>query len=68
MFEYKFEKVLLGEPRFGFKDSRPLDDYHEIIHEHAREGWRLVQIFSPSIDNHKGTATYFELIFERKVD
>ncbi|MFD1609100.1 DUF4177 domain-containing protein [Oceanobacillus luteolus] len=68
MFEYKFEKVLLGEPRFGFKDSQPLDDYHEIIHEHAREGWRLVQIFSPSIDNHKGTATYFELIFERKVD
>ena len=66
MFEYKFEKVLLGEPGFGFKDSQPLDDYHEIIHQHAKEGWRLVQIFSPSVDSHKGISTYFELIFERE--
>ncbi|WP_438822749.1 DUF4177 domain-containing protein [Oceanobacillus alkalisoli] len=39
-----------------------------IIHQHAKEGWRLVQIFSPSVDSHKGvSSTYFELIFEREI-
>ncbi|MGC1121392.1 MAG: DUF4177 domain-containing protein [Candidatus Methanofastidiosia archaeon] len=24
-------------------------DHHRLIEEHAREGWRLVQIFAPSV-------------------
>ena len=40
--EYIFVKL---EP--GFFSGNPKGDYKEIIKEHAREGWRLVQIFAP---------------------
>ena len=39
-------------------------DYKKIINEHAREGWRLVQIFSPGTGPY-GSASYFEIIFEK---
>jgi hypothetical protein len=57
--EYKFVKL---EPSFftGFRKK----DYKEIIHEHAREGWRLVQIFAPPT-GAVGIAEYFEIIFEK---
>ena len=57
--EYKFVKL---EP--GFFSDKPKGDYREIINEHAREGWRLVQIFSPSTGNF-GISEYFEIIFEK---
>ena len=41
MFEYKFVKV---ELHWGFTRSKPAEDYQEIIQEHARDGWRFVQI------------------------
>jgi Domain of unknown function (DUF4177) len=34
------------------------------VHEHARDGWRLVQIFAPGVAAF-GAAKYYELIFER---
>ena len=43
------------------------EKYHEVIAEHARKGWRLVQIFAPGL-GWGGKATYFELIFERPVN
>ncbi|MUV37771.1 uncharacterized protein JNUCC1_01577 [Lentibacillus sp. JNUCC-1] len=61
MYEYKFEKVELK----GFF-TKPQEDHHEIIREHAKDGWRLVQIFAPSTSSY-GMASYFELIFEREV-
>ena len=57
--EYKFVKL---EP--GFFSDKPKGDYREIINEHAREGWRLVQIFSPPTGGF-GKAEYFEIIFEK---
>jgi hypothetical protein len=46
--------------------QRTDQDYHEVIEEHAKEGWRLVQIFAPPIKGY-GIADYFELIFEKTV-
>jgi hypothetical protein len=42
-------------------------EYQELVHEQARQGWRLVQIFAPGTSVH-GLASYFELIFERPVE
>ncbi len=37
----------------------------DIVREHARGGWRLVQVFAPGIAAF-GAAKYYELIFERE--
>ena len=65
-FEYKF--VRLGEYRgsafFGVQD-KARNAYEEVVHDHARDGWRLVQIFAPGVAAF-GAAKYYELIFERE--
>jgi hypothetical protein len=62
-FEYKF--VRLGEGFMGVrKEGR--EGYQEEVMKHAREGWRLVQIFAPGTGAHGG-AKYYELILERPV-
>ena len=65
-FEYEF--VRLGEGRtsafFGVQDKVP-KSYESVVHEHARDGWRLVQIFAPGVAAF-GAAKYYELIFERE--
>jgi hypothetical protein len=63
-YEYKF--VRLGEGWMGVR-REGRDQYQEVVHEHAREGWRLVQVFAPSIGGY-GAARYYEAIFERPVD
>jgi len=35
------------------------------VHQHARDGWRLVQIFAPGVAAF-GAAKYYKLIFERE--
>ncbi|MEH7225538.1 DUF4177 domain-containing protein [Bacillus sp. JJ1566] len=62
MYEYKFIKLVVK----GILESKPEQDYHEIIHEHAKDGWRLVQVLTPPT-GPSGAATYFELIFEKHV-
>jgi hypothetical protein len=62
MYEYHFVKVELNA--WG---SKPKEDYQNIIHQYASEGWRLVQIFAPSTKGY-GSAAYFELIFERPLN
>ncbi len=60
-YEYKF--VRIGEGWLAAtREARTR--YQDTVHEHAREGWRLVQIFAPGIGGY-GAAKYFELIFER---
>ena len=60
-FEYKF--IRLGEGWIGDrKEARKT--YQEVVNEHARSGWRLVQIFAPGTGGY-GAAKYFELIFEK---
>ena len=48
---------------FGVRDSER-EVYRDVVHEHARHGWRLVQIFAPGTAAF-GAARYYELIFER---
>ncbi|MBT2759138.1 DUF4177 domain-containing protein [Mesobacillus foraminis] len=61
MYEYKFVKISVG----AFSGS-PKDDYQGIIHEHARQGWKLHQIFTPPL-GAGGQAVSMELIFEKEV-
>jgi hypothetical protein len=66
LYEYKFVEIKLDR-RFLF-ERKPREDHHRVISEHARNGWRLVQIFSPTVSViDGGTANYFELIFEKEV-
>ena len=64
-YEYKF--VRLGRNRasalFGVS-GKARDAYEDVVQKHARDGWRLVQIFAPGIAAF-GAAKYYELIFER---
>jgi hypothetical protein len=62
MYEYKFVKVEVSN--FSFK-AKLKDDYHEIIYQHAKEGWKLFQIFAPPMYG-QGTAAFFDIIFERE--
>ena len=60
LYEYKFIKISAQ----GFRIRKPKEDYHEIIHEHAKQGWRLVQVLiSPT--EQAGLVEYYELIFEK---
>jgi hypothetical protein len=60
-YGYKF--VRLGE---GWMTARSdaRHRYQEEVHRHARDGWRLVQIFSPGVGAY-GAAKYYELVLER---
>ena len=62
-YEYKF--VRMGEGWLGVKKSAKMD-YQQVVHEHARQGWRLVQIFAPGTGGY-GMAKYYELIFEKQL-
>jgi hypothetical protein len=62
-FEYKF--VRLKGSFFGSL-KKIEQEYQQTIHDHARKGWRLVQIFSPGIGIY-GASTYYELVLERPI-
>ena len=67
MYEYTFVEVKL-EGNFLF-DKTPRENYHNIIKAHAKNGWRLVQIFSPTVSVISGgTSSFYELIFERELE
>jgi len=61
MYEYKFVRSNLG-----WLSHEPKKDYRQVVHEHAKEGWKLFQILTPGTGGF-GQAEYFELIFERPV-
>ncbi|MBU5212928.1 MULTISPECIES: DUF4177 domain-containing protein [Heyndrickxia] len=62
MYEYKFETIPVGA-----LNGKPKKDYQAIIHENAREGWKLLQIVTPPFGG-AGQALTMELIFEKKID
>jgi hypothetical protein len=65
VYEYKFVRVDLE----GIFTRKPKEDHHRLIEENAKEGWRLVQIFSPAVSARGGgIPDYFEIIFEKKVE
>lgn len=61
MYNYKYVKIEAE----GFIKRKPKEDYHEVIDEHAKQGWRLVQILLSSTANN-GMVEYYELIFEKQ--
>jgi hypothetical protein len=66
-YEYKF--VRLEQDKIWWTSTvtpaiHAREGYQDTVHQHAREGWRLVQIFAPGL-GFEGAAAYFELIFER---
>jgi hypothetical protein len=65
-YEYKFVRLgeYAGSALFGVSD-KARNAYEDLVHEHARDGWRLVQIFAPGVAAF-GAAKYYELIFERE--
>jgi hypothetical protein len=52
------------ELKSGVHTDTPKENYQKIVHDHAKEGWRLSQIFAPPTSG-TGWASYIELIFER---
>lgn len=65
MYEYKFVKIDLEG--FWISTKKPKTDHHRLIEEHAKERWRLVQIFAPAVSvMGGGIPEYFEIIFERE--
>jgi hypothetical protein len=65
-YEYKFVRLgeYAGSALFGVND-KARNTYEDVVHEHAQDGWRLVQIFAPGVAAF-GAAKYYELIFERE--
>lgn len=65
-YEYKFVRLgeYAGSALFGVSD-KARNAYEDVVREHARDGWRLVQIFAPGVAVF-GAAKYYELIFERE--
>ena len=69
-YEYEFVRLEQAKNWFtgmGVPSQEARDEYQEVVHKYARQGWRLVQIFAPGI-SMEGMAAYFELIFERTVE
>ena len=62
MAKYKYEFVKI---KAGVFSRKPAQDYHEVIQAKAKEGWRLVQIHSPSTTGY-GAVGFYELIFEKE--
>ncbi len=59
MYEYKYVSTTLG----GFFIEA---EHHKTIDNHAKNGWRLVQIV-PMYYNAHGKPTEYEIIFEREI-
>ena len=62
--EYEYKFVRLGEGWFTAK-SEATRGYQSVVHRHARDGWRRVQVFAPGLGAY-GAAQYYELIFEKE--
>lgn len=62
MYEYKFIKLHIE----GTFKPHAEEDYSKIISDHANDGWRLHQLFAPSI-GIQGLAPYIEIILEREL-
>lgn len=65
MQRYEYDFVRLGEGWLGAR-REARHGYRDVIRARARQGWRLVQVFAPSLGVY-GASKYFELVFEREV-
>lgn len=61
MKEYKFERIKVKGVAGVYQK---IEEYHEVIHESAKEGWELVQVFTPPTSFYGGAA-FIEVIFSK---
>ena len=61
MYEYKIVRIKLST----FK-LEPEEDYETMLNDHAKEGWRLMQVLTPPTVGY-GTVGYYEFVLERRV-
>jgi hypothetical protein len=67
MKRYQYRFFLLS--RMPYWTSKKVQaQYRSIIEEHARDGWRLVQILAPSKGFYIVWPRYYEIIFEREIE
>jgi hypothetical protein len=57
-YEYTFVRL-----KISLLGKEP--DYKKVVLEHAKEGWRLVQVFAPT-STREASRYFYELIFERE--
>ena len=57
-YEYKFIKVGQDKKSKG---------YQEVILEHGKEGWRLVQVFAPGAGGLWAKENFCEVIMKREI-
>jgi hypothetical protein len=62
MIEYKVFRIELKDKLMR---KVPTQDYHQIIIEQGRLGYKLVHMFAPAL-YAQGLADYIELVFERE--
>ncbi|KGX92408.1 hypothetical protein N781_16870 [Pontibacillus halophilus JSM 076056 = DSM 19796] len=60
MYEHKFVRIELAS------FNKPKQDYHDVIAEHEKDGWELVQIFAPGTKSY-GMSAFFEVIMKRSL-
>ena len=65
MSRYEYEFVRIGEGMLAAKKEAK-QTYQDVVHQYARKGYRLVQVFAPGVAAY-GAAKYYELILERPV-
>lgn len=58
-YEYKFVRLDRDKKGRGYQD---------IVLEHAKDGWRLVQIFAPGAGGPWARANFCEVILERQIE
>ena len=64
MRRYEYQFVRMGEGMLGVKKEAK-EGYQGVVERASKDGWRLVQIFSPSI-GPDGRAKFYEIILERE--
>lgn len=67
--EHVWIRRLNGKSTEGIYGA-PFEQFTSVnaIEEYAKDGWKLVQVFSPAVSAHGGgISDYFEIIFEKEV-
>jgi len=66
MYEYKFVKVQI-KTHFTTRKAvdTSTDEIRKVIVDHAKEGWRLVQVYTP-MGQGMITGNNYEIIFEKE--
>ena len=65
MKRYEYQKIRV-KVKNGFIENKFSEDYFDIIQREGAQGWRLNQMFAPSVGVY-GVACWVDLIFEREV-